>query len=149
MLDRQPDRIEDAFGYGSLELPVNSKQWLKDSGMGVLGRLLESAKDAAGRPSEHGYARYLSELAEIDARVPEIRQLFAYNTGRHVKNMDDARDAWNWYSRMGGSSPGISRQEFSLYDKAPPETKNMILRRMVAIPAVAGAIAAGAGDEQK
>lgn len=128
---RQRNASNFAINYGDPSL--------KAMGAGLLQRLLPERVSRSKR-----YANYISRIAEVDARLPEIRQLFAYNTGRHVRNLEDADSAWNWYRRRGAPGLNMDFRDFRFYDALDPDLRKVLLLRMTHLPSVlAGLTAAG------
>jgi hypothetical protein len=146
--DRDPVHQPQNWSIASGRIPVPDSAYAAISRYPLLTRLLPASLSGAKK-----YGNYLAQFAEIDARLPEIRQLYAYNTGRHVKNKSDARSAWEWYRRHGAWGENMDFGDFLFYDRLEAPEKEFLLRRMTAIPSVlAGLTAAGAAagtDQQR
>ena len=98
--------------------------------------------------SMQNFRHYLTDPAEVDVRLAEVKRRYAHHTGNLVQTPEEARKAWDWwrsYSRNldrpmneGSKSPferpdeepTMSREQFDFYDDLPPQMKQQMLHRM-------------------
>lgn len=103
------------------------------------------------RPDSKGdteYFHYLTDPAEVDVHLAEIKRRYAHHTGNLVETPEDAKKAWDWWTAYGrnfdpahnmdrdkqyerpAESPTMDRRDFNFYDSLPPQMKEQMLHRM-------------------
>lgn len=91
------------------------------------------------------HENYVMGRAELDPRVAEVRRRYAFHVGKDVTTPAQAADAWEWYKshrddfenlRSPRERPTMEAYQFSLYDSLPPESKQIMFKRMTQIPSV-------------
>lgn len=101
--------------------------------------------------------RYAMQRAELDPRIAEVRRRYAFHTGRDVTTPQQAADAWEWYKANRGrfedlaastERPSMVPSQFDIYDSLPPESKQIMFRRMTQVPALLAPIGIGAAGQQ-
>lgn len=99
--------------------------------------------------------RYLTNRSETYPQVADIRRRYAFDTGKPVRTVADAAQAWDWWrSAQEGwhaspqHAPSLTRDRFGLLDRLPTDAKKAIFTRMTQVPAVLGGLIGAAGQEE-
>lgn len=129
--------VYDLMGWGP---HYNYKSAAKALGVPPMLRMLGRAFPNV-LPGRRGldHLDYLHEFAEMDARLPAVRRMFAYNTGRSVKNAQDAEAAWRWYGRNArhmNPARGLTGDQYDVYDSLSPRERAYMMARMALIPSL-------------
>jgi len=100
------------------------------------------------------FVEYLARQSEVDPRMAEIRRRYAWETGNHVKNTEDAAKAWDWWRdnqdhwhSSQTDRPTMEKAAFGLYDIMPDDAKRRMLLRMTQVPAILGGLMGAASQE--
>jgi hypothetical protein len=113
---------------------------------------VQSAAEEILRPLANT-EQYAMKRVELDPRIAEVRRRYAFHTGKDVVAPEDAAEAWDWYRSRRGQfenlsspheRPSMTEQQFDIYDSLPPESKQIMFKRMTQVPAVLAPVAAGA-----
>lgn len=161
-------RASDAFTPITWEKPERLKEtiarvqqshadWLRSRGVAedVVSRAMAGYDD----PNAHLHYEYLSQPAEIDPRLAEIRRRFEFSTGVPVRSEGDAKAALNWWMNTGrhqwhdavdpSNAPTMSHRAFDLYARYPDDLRQALVRRLPQVFAVPAAIGLGAAAQQE
>jgi len=102
--------------------------------------------------------KYAMKRAELDPRIAEVRRRYAFYAGKDVLTPKDASDAWDWWRSNRGwledftqptDTPSMTYSQFNTYDSLPPESKQIMFKRMTQVPALLAPVAAGAAAGQQ
>ena len=67
---------------------------------------------------------YLSDPAEVDVRLAEIKRRYAHHTGNLVETPAQAQDAWDWW-RQNRALMGMNRMDENAYNQDQTQLKQI------------------------